>query len=138
MSARGRSLDSITFILDTGATSHIVNNLDYLVNVRTLSRPQHITCANKADVSVDTIGDVIVRDDGNSLGRIRDVLFFPDLVANLFSLSKFMNTFDREVKSEFGKNKIKLIDTSQNRVIKEGIFLTVNFGCLNSLYRFAT
>lgn len=80
----------ISFIVDSGATNHIVNNLAVMMNARSLTNSRYISCANgNSEMEVLKIGDILVHNNKlNSYSILRDVLYAPDLVDNLFSIRK--------------------------------------------------
>jgi len=80
------------FVLDCGATDHLVNRLDFFVTLRKLLRPRIFTCANKnekANLTVRYQGDILVRNtETNNLVKLKNVYYCPEVPHNLFSALK--------------------------------------------------
>jgi hypothetical protein len=77
--------DSTNFILDSGASSHLIANKIWFSNLRN----QNITInwGKAGSVIATGIGDVLVR-ISNTIIRLKDCLYCPDLGVNLLSISK--------------------------------------------------
>lgn len=90
-----------SWIVDSGASRHITNNKDCLINVRELKTPISITYGNKQVASTSIIGDVALRPHSCSTNRdqdlhLRNVLYIPETHSNLISVSTL--TADPEVR----------------------------------------
>ena len=89
---KSESETTLSMIIDSGSTEHIVNRLDCFATLRDLECPKYITCANKsrnANLIICQSGDIIsYNDETNSYGCLQNVLYAPDLSENLFSLQK--------------------------------------------------
>ena len=77
--------DSTNFILDSGASSHLIVNKNWFSNLQN----QNITInwGKAGSVIATGIGDVLVR-ISNTIIRLKDCLYCPDLGVNLLSISK--------------------------------------------------
>lgn len=115
--------NSITFILDTGSTDHICNDIRALRNIQKFQTPKRITCANgssDADLLVLAKGDIMI---GNNLkqtiGCLKNVLYAPKLVDNLFSLRKLMSN---NVHAIFTNKSVEIIDPDDQSTMSVGSF----------------
>lgn len=73
-------INSISMIIDTGAMEHMVNSKQYFVNLQKLDKVRTIVCANKdkqANLVIEYCGDIVIQDDNNKIGRLKDVLYTP-------------------------------------------------------------
>ena len=70
---------STHFLLDSGATCHVVNNKNILLNYSTLQLTRFIRCANGHRLPMLGTGSL-----PGSLGR---AYFVPDAITNLISVS---------------------------------------------------
>ena len=102
------NLSKDTFIMDSGATSHMRFSLDGMKNLRKWRLP--VKVGNAADMYSEQIGSYhgkIIHKDGSTYDIILDdVLYIPDLYINLFSLTKVLNNPNVDLKKE--KNTIAL------------------------------
>lgn len=86
------SESELNFIIDSGATQHLVNVKSAFVNLRPISR--RIGCENKSadtDLLISHEGDIVIESEGK-LGLLENVLYVPDLQENLFSVRKVMGS----------------------------------------------
>ncbi|MCH80704.1 retrovirus-related Pol polyprotein from transposon TNT 1-94, partial [Trifolium medium] len=74
-----------TWIVDSGATSHIVNSLDLFSSYKCLSN-KYVTLPNNAKVSVSAIGTVYL----NSGLTLHNVLYIPRFRVNLLSVGQLL------------------------------------------------
>ena len=112
----------ISFVIDTGATEHVVNRRDCFFNIRKLDRSRRVTCANKnsdADLVIEYVGDVVIEDDNGRIGCLRNVYFAPELTENLFSLRKFTS---QGFECNFSKFEATFKIENQSAIIKRGTY----------------
>lgn len=92
----------IKFIADTGATEHMVNQLDILSNVCKISNGGIIKSANsKADLKVEYKGTIIAKGNNGKIIKLNNVLYSKNLSKNLFSIRKLI---DKGVLININKN----------------------------------
>lgn len=73
------------WIIDSGATDHMCNNLDSFMTINKIHGPKHsVTIPDGRKVLVDFCGDIALM-DGLVL---KQVLFVPDFQFNLISVAK--------------------------------------------------
>lgn len=78
------------WILDSGCSNHMTNRREWLVNVRN-STNGDVTVANNEKLCVKEMGDVLLQLEGDGCtinAEIKDVLFVPNICANLLSVSQ--------------------------------------------------
>lgn len=108
----------IKFIADTGATEHMVNQLDILSNVCKISNGGIIKSANsKADLKVEYKGTIIAKGYNGKIIKLNNVLYSKNLSKNLFSIRKLI---DKGVLININKNEIKLKNENTGNIIKTG------------------
>lgn len=102
---------SCMFVVDSGCTDHMVNDKSYLVDVRKLANPFHISVADKeTKMTVNFAGHMKVSSVLNEkefTGTINNVLYVPELRYNLLSVSKIESNGGK-VLFENGKASIYL------------------------------
>lgn len=101
--------DAFRWVLDSGASEHMINDERYLVNVRKLNVPTVISVA-KSGVSMMSrvVGDVKMNANVNGKQQsctVHNVLFVPGLYTNLFSVKRVAELGMEVV---FGKNSAKI------------------------------
>jgi Integrase core domain/gag-polypeptide of LTR copia-type/GAG-pre-integrase domain len=111
----GSNKDTIKIIVDSGATSHMSYQRDWFVSYETLGRPIKVTLADGKVVQAIGQGDlrIVTKVDGEDVvGRLKDVLYLPELSMNLFSVSQatkcgmkveFDNQFGRVIQKSTGR-----------------------------------
>lgn len=111
----------IRFIADSGATEHMVNDPTVFTSLKRLSKPIRIVCANNdrdADMCITQSGDIIFyNEEVNRYGVLRDVLFAPAALQNLFSIKK---QIQRGLVAKFDRNQLQLIDSKTDEIVKTG------------------
>jgi transposase InsO family protein len=88
LTAISRRFDD-AWVLDSGASRHITNDVKKLINVRALDRDITITFGNGAQATAKSKGDVVFANMDNSdfnTITLNDVLYVPDAAANLLSI----------------------------------------------------
>jgi hypothetical protein len=87
------NLSNNTFIIDSGATSHMRYSKEGMTNLRPWKFP--VKMGNAADMYSEMIGTFqgnVVQQDGRTFNlQLEDVLYIPDLYINLFSMTKALN-----------------------------------------------
>ncbi len=113
-------INNISFIVDTGATQHLVNRKNAFVSLRQNTKTKRIACANRnsdADLLITHEGDIVIKCNGK-IGTLRNVMFAPNLSENLFALRKMMNC----ATANFEQDKMTLIDKKTHEVIETALF----------------
>lgn len=91
-----------TFIIDSGATSHMRFSLDGMKNLKPWKVP--IKVGNAEDMYSEKIGTYhgkVIQKDGTTYDIVLDdVLYIPELYINLFSLTKVLNNSQVDLKKE--------------------------------------
>ncbi|CAB3252695.1 unnamed protein product [Arctia plantaginis] len=81
--------DRITFLLDSGASDHIINRDDFFINYTILLIPIKISVAKVGEfITATKRGTIKVTSDMGIDGVLEDVLFCPEVPYNLLSVSK--------------------------------------------------
>ncbi|KAK7574002.1 hypothetical protein V9T40_011193 [Parthenolecanium corni] len=112
----GKGFYAISFIIDSGATEHIVKDGEILTNMRKFF--QHVNSANKtASLCVRAVGDIHVRDSQGVHMCLQNVLYAPALSENLFSIRKFT---DNGFKVIFDRNTCRIYDPYLHKMCFEG------------------
>ena len=88
LSTEGSSTESGQWLLDSGATHHMTNDLSILVNQQPLGKLVHV--ANGKAMAADAVGEVVLREESDAGCELRlvDVLYCPELPCNLLSLER--------------------------------------------------
>ncbi|KAF7815825.1 uncharacterized protein G2W53_029794 [Senna tora] len=73
-----------TWIIDTGATSHMCSNASLMNNLRTLAHPRIVHLPDKSKKRINSIGLVTL----NPQLTLKDVLFIPSFKYNLLSVNR--------------------------------------------------
>ena len=102
--------NSDIFILDSGASINIINNLLYIKSFKTLHKPDHITTAGGHKLSILGVGYI----DG-----IGEVFYVPESKRNLISISQLTKS-GREV--TFTNNRV-FIDDIEIGVISNKLYV---------------
>lgn len=92
-----------SWIIDTGASSHITNCIDNLINIRKIT-DWHVLLPNYLKLAATHIGNVHL----SKYLVLHDVLFVPTFKYNLFSVTKLSST-----------SKYELVFTSTDFVIQD-------------------
>lgn len=111
------TLDSNEWIVDSGASRHMTNRSDWMINRRPVR--DHVTIANDSKLSVSGVGSIeltIKSENGTDNLKIDDVLLVPDLFTNLLSVSKLVKT---GLTVTFAESGCKII-SKQGKVIANG------------------
>lgn len=74
------------WVVDSGATSHMAVDRDAFMNFRPVDKPSKVLVGNGHFVDVMGTGDVLLHGEFGAV-MATDVLWVPDLVGNLFSLT---------------------------------------------------
>ena len=85
--------DENIWLLDSGASAHMVTSLHQLTNARPTIRPTAIVLGDGREIAATHVGDAKVSDEVT----LTNVLYVPGLRENLFSLSVAASTHDTEV-----------------------------------------
>ena len=120
----------ISFIIDSGATEHLTNNLKILTNIKRLSQMKRISCANNdesADLLIDLSGDLIILDESGNEFTIRNILYVDNVGKNLLSVYKIVQN---DCKVEFTKRGVKVINELNENIIFKG-YISENLWWLN-------
>uniref|UniRef100_A0A1Y1MAC2 Retrovirus-related Pol polyprotein from transposon TNT 1-94-like beta-barrel domain-containing protein n=1 Tax=Photinus pyralis TaxID=7054 RepID=A0A1Y1MAC2_PHOPY len=93
---------TITFILDSGATDHIVNQLHYFTHSEELSTPVEISVA-KEDSSIKAThrGSIAITTNMGETGILKDVLFSAEVPYNLLYIPTFLTKVIRANNNNF-------------------------------------
>lgn len=78
------------WIIDTGASTHMTHDFSALLEYRSHKHATYIKCANGATARVEGTGDVTLNTTSGVV-MLRDVLYVPELKANLLSVSSAMS-----------------------------------------------
>ena len=115
-------------IMDSGATSHMTYNKDWLTNFKVVNPPEVVVLGDGHRVFAHGIGTLAVKlqfdDEMIHTADMRSCLFVPDLSCSLFSV-KYV-TADGTKSVPFGRNGAKIIDC-ENRLLgmgslKDGVY----------------
>ncbi len=112
----------VKFIIDTGATDHIVNEKCMFIELRQLAKSRRITCANKdreADLNITHAGDILVKVANNKLGCLSNVLFSEGLTENLFALRRLRGS---GLTTAFEDDSVRICDKKTGEMIKTGFY----------------
>lgn len=101
-----------SWLVDSGAGSHMVNNIDLLNNVRGKD-DCWIRTANGETVKVQSIGDVSLSGENGNILELTGCLFVPDLAYNLISVSQLVKD---GYSVEFGTTSCEIMSKG-NRII---------------------
>lgn len=84
--------NELQFILDSGATDHIVNEKSHFTSWERLEKPIHLAVAKRGESITATIkGSIKVTTDLGFDAVLRDVLFVPAVPHNLLSVRRLQN-----------------------------------------------
>ncbi|GBP26968.1 Retrovirus-related Pol polyprotein from transposon TNT 1-94 [Eumeta japonica] len=114
------SADFEDWHLDSGASTHIVSNVNLLTNVCNRPKTKEIIVANQTVVPVSCSGDLQLTTcvgDNEFTIDVKDVLCVPNLTTNLLSVSRIIASGNRVMFNKHGC----LIYNSQNDCIGEAI-----------------
>eukprot|EP00795_Rhopilema_esculentum_P003204 gene3204-1519_t len=105
------------WIIDSGATCHMCNDLNLFAEYSELGEPQEITLGDGRPVQASDGGIILlgIKLSDNKVQRckLNDVLYFPELAYNLLSVSKVTNT-GKTLK--FVSSGCEILDEKQNIV----------------------
>lgn len=124
MSDRSNNDTNITFLLDSGATDHVVNTNNMFTTYEELSPPLKIGVA-KNGVSVLAVGkgSINITTNMGVEGRLDNVLYSPELPQNLLSVNRIQAAgmtviFDNQGASVFNNNHRIITGKKHNCLFK--------------------
>lgn len=83
--------NKVTFILDSGASDHIINRSDLSTSFSTLLKPVQISVAKNGQfITATKKGSLSVTSNLGIQGTLEDVLYCPDVPYNLLSVTKML------------------------------------------------
>lgn len=98
----------VTFLLDSGATDHLVNSLDYFSTVVDLPVPLKISIAKKNEsISALKRGSINVITNLGVSGTLENVLYVPDIPYNLLSVRRIQEAGMSILFSENGQVTVR-------------------------------
>ena len=107
------SMKSENFILDTGATSHIVCKREYFSTFNVCTKT--VSWGNAKSININGIGDInVIFKHTNKTHKLKNCLYMPQMGINIISQSKMRDDYV----SIFTKNKVFI--KFQNDVIASG------------------
>lgn len=106
------SQPQIKWILDSGATSHMVNDIKQFIEYKEIKNVK-LNMANEDTINVKGRGIVKLKLESGHIIKLLDVLYVPDLRSNLISVSKITNA---SYNVNFRENNA-LISNSKNEII---------------------
>jgi hypothetical protein len=104
-----------SWVMDSGATSHMTNDEGNIMFAAPLSRPHFITVGNGTSVPISSSGYTSFRSPSGHLFHLNHVLLVPRLIRNLLSIHKF--TRDNFCSVEFDALGFSVKDLKNRRVI---------------------
>lgn len=111
------SLDSNEWIIDSGASRHMTNRSDWLINDKPVN--DYVTIANDSKLTGKGVGSIeltLKNENGTDNLKIDDVLHVPDLFTNLLSVSRLVKT---GLTVTFNESGCKII-SKQGKVMANG------------------
>jgi hypothetical protein len=115
---------SNTFIADSGATCHMCGSLEGMFNLKPYVTD--IMVGNNEAMSSVSMGNyqgIVIKPDGNKMNlTLKDVLYIPKLIVNLFSLTKALEAkgVQRSSKGQLISLKIGTHEIFFDKVFKHG------------------
>ena len=106
------------FIIDSGASSHMVRHRSWFANLKTTNIPEYVQLGDGRKIKTEGVGSVPLRvSTGKSLRRIvlKDVLYVPSLKTSLISLSKATKN---GINAKFFKDECHLLRTDGTLIAK--------------------
>lgn len=111
--------NKISFILDSGATEHIINNSKMFSVSEGLPAPMKISIAKRGTfIQATKIGAIEVTSDLGVPGRLENVLYSKEIPYNLLSVRRLQQ---KGMTIIFDKNGVKIQDN--NKTISTGIII---------------
>lgn len=110
------SHDEVTWIVDSGATSHICNGRTFFCDLKTLEKPVDITLGDGHSLTATRRGTVILLTKSGPLKKkckLHDVLYVPELTYSLVSVSKGT---ENGISFTFGNNGCVIKDTNRKLI----------------------
>jgi hypothetical protein len=98
------------YMLDSGATSHYVNNINALSDIINLPVPKYVTVENGQREAIDIMGNLRLVGDSGNIIVLKEVKYVPSFNTNLISISKLTNN---GASVEFSKDDAKLVRNGQ-------------------------
>ncbi|XP_076656357.1 uncharacterized protein LOC143361002 [Halictus rubicundus] len=83
----------ISFIIDSGATDHVVKDIEVFKTLSTLDKPIKISVAKKGEaISATKIGTIDVTTNLGATGVLENVLYAPEATTNLLSVRRIQQS----------------------------------------------
>ena len=74
------------WVIDSGATHHITNEIDKMSKIKTLMQPLKMGCANSGNLIIDRVGQVIMKNPyDNQMVKLTKVRYAKNCPKNLLS-----------------------------------------------------
>jgi hypothetical protein len=102
-----------SWVIDSGATDHMIDNLNLLDNTFTTTKCQPVTVANGLKVPIEQIGTTKFLSN-----TVSDVFYLPTFTSNLLSVSKITKEFNCNV--IFSPSNVIFQDIVTRKTIGEG------------------
>jgi histone deacetylase 1/2 len=108
------SANAGTWVMDSGATSHMVNNAGILSSLSPHSTPSRVTVGNGVSLPISNTGHAILHTPTQTF-HLNNVLVVPDIIKNLLSTRQF--TIDNSVSVEYDPFGFSVKDLRTRREI---------------------
>ncbi|XP_071680359.1 uncharacterized protein [Lolium perenne] len=104
-----------SWVMDTGATSHMTNSDGNLMTTTPLSAPHFVTVGNGSAVPISSSGHTLFRSPSGQIFKLNHVLLVPHLIRNFLPIRQF--TRDNYCSVEFDAFGFSVKDLKTRRVI---------------------
>jgi hypothetical protein len=107
------------WIIDSGATRHVTNNISLIQNIEYLENPIELTVANNETLKLSQVGEahLTTQDDatnGSTNIKLQNVTYAPTFKSNLVSVSKIV---DSGAEVTFKSNQATITNASSGNII---------------------
>ena len=107
-------LEDETFLMDSGATSHIVSNERALTELEECD--EKIIVGDKREIPVKKKGTLTLKTSGDHLVKLKDTLVVPEMALNVISIGKLAEQGNKVM---FGNNELKIVSGVREIVIEK-------------------
>ncbi|OXU16668.1 hypothetical protein TSAR_014492 [Trichomalopsis sarcophagae] len=123
-------LTKVNFVIDSGATDHVLKDIDIFKTLSTLDKPIKISIAKKGEaINATKIGTIEVTTNLGVTGLLENVLYVPEASTNLLSVRRIQQAGMSIIFGESGGVMVKR--GVQQKICVKLVYLENKHGCLS-------